>query len=304
LLTGLSVTHVYRLVIHARGWKKLSIGALSWRILLASMICGFFITFLNFMFTDIRDGLVPFIDRLNPTKFLENFLSLSFLCILWSFIYFAIAQFENYKKEEISNLQLRAAKTEIELNSFRSQMNPHFMFNCMNSIRALVDENPDKAKNAITLLSGILRNNLMLGKRNTVQVKDELDLVEKYLTLEKIRFEERLRIRIDVTPVAMSFDVPPFMIQTLVENAIKHGISRIMEGGSVEVTIVPVDEYRYRISIANSGTWNNEGPETGVGLQNTIKRLDLLYHGQAAMQIHKGENTVTTEITLPQKLSV
>ncbi len=302
LLTGLAVTHLYRAVIHALGWKQLSIGALSWRIFLASVCCGFLITLLNFLFTDIRDGLMPFTERFDPGQFIESFLALTFLSVLWSFIYFAIAQFENYKKEEIANLQLRAAKTEIELNSFRAQMNPHFMFNCMNSIRALVDEDPGKAKNAITVLSGILRNNLILGKRNTVPLKEELDLVEKYLTLEKIRFEERLSITYEVAPEALSFDVPPYMLQTLVENAVKHGISRVLAGGEVAVRVKTLPDQRYLISISNTGKWGTTPSETGVGLQNTLKRLDLLYGRQASTEIRKQEDAVTIEIILPQKL--
>src|SRR5690606_38237133 len=125
----------------------------------------------------------------------------------------------------------QAVKNEIELNRLISQLNPHFVFNSMNSIRALIDEDPKLAKQAVTELSNVLRNFLLMGKKTMVAFSEELKMVKDYLSLEKIRFEEKLQIIIKVDDDCMNFLVPPLMIQTLVENGIKHGTSKLPEGG-------------------------------------------------------------------------
>ena len=119
---------------------------------------------------------------------------------------------------------------EIELNNLKSQLNPHFIFNALNSIRALVDENPSKSKQAINQLSNILRNSLASDKKGLTKFEDELKIVKDYLGLESIRFEERLKTEFDIHPDSQKFLVPPLMIQTLVENGIKHGISKLTAG--------------------------------------------------------------------------
>jgi LytS/YehU family sensor histidine kinase len=216
---------------------------------------------------------------------------------LWGIIYFAVKFFQNFKQSEIRNLELRAAKTEIELNSFKAQMNPHFMFNSLNSIRALIDENPKKAKEAITLLSGILRNTLMLGKKQLVPFNEELDLVKKYLSIEKIRFEERLLIEYSIDDKSSSRTIPPFMMQTIVENGIKHGISRLKDGGYIKIK-AQVDSSFFTISIVNSGKFGSEN-DTGIGLSNTRKRLELIYNGRASFEIEGNNGDVTATLKLP-----
>ena len=114
-------------------------------------------------------------------------------------------------------------------NLLKSQLNPHFIFNALNSIRALVDENPGKSKNAITQLSNILRNSLQIDKNRLTSFTDEMKTVQDYLELESIRFEERLEVDIKLHPNSDQFQIPPLMIQTLVENSIKHGISNLKE---------------------------------------------------------------------------
>ena len=116
-----------------------------------------------------------------------------------------------------------ASMVQIELNHLKSQLNPHFIFNALNSIRALVDENPGKSKQAINQLANILRNSLASDKKGLTKFEDELKIVKDYLGLEHIRFEERLRAEFDIHPDSHLFHVPPLMIQTLVENGIKHG---------------------------------------------------------------------------------
>jgi two-component system, LytTR family, sensor kinase len=299
LVMGIITTHTFRTLVHKWNWQRYSIIALVPRILISAVVMSLFFTLVNTVLTDIMNKELGVLASVLDKRFLLNALNFSALFLLWNILYFAIKTFENWKREEISNLELRAAKTEIELNSFRSQMNPHFMFNSLNSIRALVDENPDKAKQAITMLSGMMRNNLMLGRKQTVYLKDELDLVEKYLQLEKIRFEERLMIEMDIAPESLSCEVPPFMIQTQVENSIKHGISKITEGGFVHVRS-SLENGQLHIVVANSGQMNSTRESDGIGIANTRKRLELLYKGKGQFTIENGKDQVVASLIIPQ----
>jgi two-component system LytT family sensor kinase len=217
---------------------------------------------------------------------------------LWTLIYFIFHYFQQYRQ----SLKYEALITETELNQLKSQLNPHFIFNALNGIRALVDENPVKSKSAITRLSNILRNSLLLDKKKLISLEEELDIVKDYLELESIRYEERLRIVYDIDPKTLAIQVPPMMVQTLVENGIKHGIANLKEGGELKVSTEKIQE-RLSIFIRNSGQYVvNSKKEVGYGLLNTQKRLEILYGPESSLII-KNENkeTVLTEIQIPSR---
>ena len=196
---------------------------------------------------------------------------------------------------------MQASLKEAELNKLKSQLNPHFMFNAMNSIRALVDENPQKAKQAVTQLSNILRQTLTLEKNKLISFDDELTLVKDYLALEKIRFEERLHYSLDIDEASSRYKLPPMLLQTLVENAIKHGISKLTKGGMVSITTKYQSETnKLKIEIANSGIYKpDENPQSGYGIQNTKDRLTYVFADGASFFIVNENDVVKTEIVIP-----
>jgi LytS/YehU family sensor histidine kinase len=222
---------------------------------------------------------------------------------LWSVLYFTFHYFDQYNKA----LKYEASMVQIELNNLKSQLDPHFMFNALNSIRALVDENPAKCKQAITQLSTILRSSLATEKKGLTKFDEELKIVKDYLGLESIRFEERLKTEFDIHPESQDFFVPPLMIQTLVENGIKHGISRLTAGGIIQVKTM-VDKGRLKVMIRNSGHLVNgvkKNKTGGIGLRNTVQRLKLLYGDEASFRIvNENDNFVLTEIVIPQNKKV
>ena len=187
---------------------------------------------------------------------------------------------------------------EAEAKVLRSQLNPHFTFNALNSIRALVFEDPAKAQISITQLSNILRNSLLADRRKTVDLQEELKTVEDYLELEKVRYEDRLKYTIKSNPQAVYWQVPPMMLQTLVENGIKHGVSKEMHGGFLDVTSDIEDDILI-IKIRNTG--NLEGTDSGgVGLKNTAERLSILYGKGASFKIfQETEGVVCSEVRIP-----
>jgi len=173
----------------------------------------------------------------------------------------------------------------------------------MNIIRALVDEDPAKAKRSITQLSNILRKTLQMGKHKTVRFDEEMKVVMDYIELEKARFEERLQCESKIDPKSGSFQVPVLMVQTLVENGIKHGISQLPEGGLLTIsTRLEGDELH--ILITNSGQLKSlKSKDSGFGLVNTRQRLQLLYGDAAKLELYNRDSeTVTTEVTIPKSL--
>ena len=158
--------------------------------------------------------------------FFNNFAPAVPLLFMWNSVYFMYHYVRKSRRQQMETLQLAALVKALELKTIKSHINPHFIFNSLNSIRALVDENPKRARRAITELSNILRSSMQAEKSETVPLEKELDIVKDYLALEQMRFEERLKIEYDIDEDTLQQPVPPMMLQTLVENAIKHGISK------------------------------------------------------------------------------
>jgi len=174
------------------------------------------------------------------------------------------------------------------------------MFNSMNSIRALIDEDPARAKSAITKLSNLLRSTLLAGKKDLLPFDEELEIVRDYLDLEKIRFEERLDYDIEIEPDLQKRPFPPLLLQTLVENAVKHGISNLSAGGEVKILAHASDE-KMIITVTNSGSYRQGGKRksTGIGLENSRKRLSIMYSGRAKLKIGNESGIVKAQIELP-----
>lgn len=287
----------------ADGWLRLRLLRLAPRVLIGSFVTGVVYTLvlasiLDIFFSDERTAKIlaePY-DQVFPL-----FISYMLISMLWSAAYLVYNYVRNYERQEIKNLKLEASKNEMELNNLRSQLNPHFMFNAMNSIRALINEDPELAKTAVTRFSNILRSTLVAGKKQVVSLREELAIVKDHVALEKIRYEERLNVYYDIDDDTMSIKVPPLIVQTLVENAIKHGISKIPDGGDLKLEIQR-EKGGVEIVIENSGQFRLNGHrDTGIGLENTRKRLDILYKDKASLRIkNKDEQTVRSVLFIPE----
>jgi two-component system, LytTR family, sensor kinase len=298
-VTGVAVSHLFRAIILWRNWLRLKFYNAVFRLFLMSVLMGLLSAVIHavvsdLFFAEIRPILTwPFGELMQVT------LAYAPEMLIWSLIYFAWNYLSNYEREEIKNLRLQASNNEIELNNLKSQLNPHFMFNAMNSIRALIDENPELAKKSVTQLSNILRNTLIVGRHRFIPFEDELRVVQNYLELEGIRYEERLRVNYEIDPAVLSEPIPPLMLQTLVENAIKHGISKLIGGGEIKITAKKLTD-GYFLEIRNTGQLNDvEVPISGIGISNTRKRLKLLYKENADFKIYKENQEVIAEIVFP-----
>ncbi len=225
----------------------------------------------------------------------------SILIALWLSIYLMWHYINKNRKDQLDKLRLEATVKSLELKTIKSHINPHFIFNAHNSIRALVDENPERARQAITQLSNILRSSMQVEKMETVPLKQELDIVEDYLALEHMRFEERLQMELKIDENTLTRPIPPMMLQTLVENAIKHGISKQLAGGKITI-ISQFKNGQHEIIVQNTGSLNGSNGTNleGFGIISTQQRLNLLYQGQARFDISdNGAGMVESKITMP-----
>lgn len=294
---GIGLTHLYRqFLLHYNILEKKFPVQLAF-ILGFSVLMG-----LTFFFHTtgllILYGVI--ITDLSPFYMFQITSNYTLVFALWSAIYFGFKYFENYKKVEIDSLRYAAANKESELSSLKAQLNPHFMFNSMNSIRALIDEDPGKAKNAVTQLSGILRNTLLLNKSKVIPLSEELELVKEYLNMEQIRYEERLSYEFKIENEVLKCPIPPFIIQSQVENAIKHGISKLPGNGRIIVEAFKLGEF-LKIKVSNTGKISTEKPLTGVGFKNSIQRLQLLFGIEGQIFISELNNLVVVDINIPLK---
>lgn len=286
-------THIMRLYMLRNNWLDKKLAQLLPRLIIISIICSAFIECCLLVSEYFLSD--NFYNDLKPAQVIINILALTLLIISWNGIYFTYHFFQKSRVKELENVTLEASKNEIELKNLRSQLNPHFLFNSLNSIRALVDIEPQNAKNAITTLSNLLRKSLVSGKENLIPVSEEVEIVKSYLDLEKIRFEERLTIDWQLDERCNSFLLPPFIIQTLVENAIKHGISQQINGGFIRISIQKKNG-KLLITVENTGQLNNS-VDSGIGIANTERRLAIQFKDKAAFSLQQLETTVVATLT-------
>jgi len=221
------------------------------------------------------------------------------LIAIWMLIYIVYHYVEKNRNDQLDRLKLETTVKELELKTIKSHINPHFIFNSLNSIRALVDENPKRARRAITELSNILRSSMQAEKSETVTLERELDIVKDYLALEQMRFEERLKIEFEIDEDTLQLPVPPMMLQTLVENAIKHGISKQIKGGVVRV-VAAFENNNLELLVQNTGQLSEAPNGEGFGIKSTEDRLNLMYQGKAVFDIRNlGAAMVESKVSIP-----
>lgn len=223
------------------------------------------------------------------------FITFNWLVFIYIYIIYRINQQELKQK-----LTIEKNLKEANLNTLKGQINPHFIFNSLNNIRGLVQEDPGKSKEMITRLSELLRSSLLSGKTNTVSLEQELETVENFLEISKIQYEERLRYFIDISPETHSIQVPPMILQMLVENAVKHGISELKDGGEIHIKTFIKDD-NFHLFVKNSGTLAQNENTTKIGLKNIEERLNLLYDNNASFTLSEENEEVLAEIIIQKQ---
>lgn len=299
-IIGIAITHLMRLFIQRMGFLKLRIDSQIIYIFLTTIAFSFFFAFTSIF---VEDRLNFSTEQFRQYSTINKTLRASFgsflFLLIWNLIYFTYHYVIKSRQEQLDKIRLQSLVKELELKTIKSHINPHFIFNALNSIRALVDENPERARQAITELSNILRSSMQAEKLETAPLRRELDIVKDYLALEHIRFEDRLQVEFSIDEDTLDQPVPPMMLQTLVENAIKHGISKDINGGVVKIYSI-FKGNNHELVVKNSGQIEGVINEDGFGINSTKNRLHFLYHGKATFEIKNIDgNMVESKVIMP-----
>ncbi len=297
LFLGIVISHFMREIITRHGTLQKSLNKQVFYFFIITFILAIVASYLNVEavigFNLLRADEQELLARPSVSYLVNKLLlvlssafSYFVLFFIWSLIYFMYHYVTKSRKQQLDTLRLESLVKELELQTIKAHINPHFIFNSLNSIRALVDENPQRARKAVTELSNILRSSMQSEKKETVPFGNELHIVKDYLALENMRFEDRLKIEYDIDDDTLDQPVPPMMLQTLVENAIKHGISKNIKGGMVKVSSEFKDGY-HELLVQNTGQFTGKVNEDGFGISSTNNRLSLLYGDKARFEIRQ-----------------
>lgn len=237
------------------------------------------------------------------TELIIVFVAGTIAYLLSAVIHYLFLAFESAHEHERRILETQVTAREAELKALRAQLNPHFLFNSLNSINALIGANPEAARRMTEGLGDFLRRSLSLGGRETVTLAEELALVDRYLAIEQVRFGERLGIERRIEPAAAECLVPPLLLQPLVENAIKHGVADRIDGGTILIEARLADG---RLVVQVENAFDPDAPPrrgAGVGLENTRRRVEALDPRDARLDVLRGEGRFVVRLHVPARMS-
>jgi len=224
------------------------------------------------------------------------------LYLLTVALYYILLSNQAASDAEKREVEARVLARESELKALKTQVNPHFIFNCLNSISALTSSDPARAREMCVLLGEFLRKTLGLGEKAMIPLREELSLLQSYLAVEQIRFASRLKVEENTAPEALDSLLPPLLLQPLVENAVRHGVAQMTEGGLVRIEIRQPEPENLEIAIENS--FDPDAPRrkgAGIGLRNVRQRLDASYGSRAKFDVRTNHNRFVVSLSLPSE---
>jgi LytS/YehU family sensor histidine kinase len=304
ITTGILTTSLLRVYLR----KRITFDRFRWKEALwiagAITVGSFLYGFLNFIAGFFYAKWVP-VDNQVVKAFLENYNSFwliiinsYFLITGWVLLYLSIKLLLKLNRDRLERLELNASLKQAQLNTLKGQINPHFMFNSLNNIRGLMLEDVERSREMLTKLSEMLRYSLTQNDTNAIALCDEIEMVEHYVDLSRIQLEDRLRFTREIDPRTLEVRIPPMVVQLLVENAVKHGISNRIGGGEIRLKTELLNG-ELLIEVANTGTFQVGGDSTQVGLNNIRQRLKLLYGPGAFFRLYQNGAEVVAEIKIP-----
>ncbi|WP_444943915.1 sensor histidine kinase [Microbulbifer sp. ZKSA006] len=296
---------IYRFNLLDKNWRQ------QWPIFILSsitlaFICAYSSLTLIFSYYNLAGYTAPSSFWNNV---LGNWLLMTILMLSWTLIYITTVNQDRLLKVEQEAVQLNLQLNEAKMAALMGQLNPHFLFNGLNNIRALILEDTTKSRTMLTNLSDLLRYTLMAHKQKTVPLRDELEIVCQYIELLKIQYEDRLTFNLEVDSDLMGERIPPLLIQLLTENAVRHGIEKSRTGGELSVKIDSVEQHIV-ITVTNPGTLDitqdktaniedKKSGNTGLGLANIQKRLTLQYGEKTSFLIKQQGQQVIAQCHIP-----
>lgn len=294
----LLLSHAFRLYIIKQGWITLKVIQLIPRVLLGTLVVALLaqgvIHLIIYYFIPL-DDIAPF----SWSAFFAYVFNVYVVLILWSAIYFFIKFSQKNNQIEIEKLALKSDLQEAELMILKNQINPHFLFNALNNIRSLILSDQDRARQMVTHISELLRYSIQFNASEKVTLAEEINIVEDYLQLESIQFNDRLAYVMNIAEDTKGLSIPPMAIQLLVENAIKHGLSVQKNGGFIRIESSKINN-ELVIKVTNTGQLGQKKGREGIGLKNLLARMNILFGPFAQFRLENSTaETVTATLSIP-----
>ena len=292
--SGLLLSMAWRRVLRRRGWIN---GRFAWQYVLPSLAL---MTLVQCVLAGLGYAVLQPFGPVTSLRWLPSALISWFgIFLVWTVLYSMIQSLRRASRLEAETLRLEVLAKDAELRALQAQVNPHFFFNSLNSVRALIYENQDAAANMVDQLAALMRHALQSGAHDTVPLADEWQAVQAYLAIEAIRFEERLRVTMEIEVGLDTVRIPPMALQTLVENAVKHGVEPSLAGSDIHISATRHDGL-VRIAVSNTGVLRTQSGSTRVGLNNARKRLALALGTRATLALDQHGGCVHAVLQLPQ----
>jgi len=295
-LTGFFLTSIILRPIYKAFESRFSINRLILLVLISAVIFGAAWTAIEGVYvylTSFPFNLNNYLAR-SPRIALDYAMTLT----AWSALYLGVKNWRSWQIERENALESAALAQKAQLEMLRYQLNPHFLFNALNSIRASVNEDGNRARQMITQLSDFLRHSLVGVENKEISLREELEAARNYLAIEKIRFEDRLEIEYQVDEAAEAFRVPCFLLNPLVENAVKHGMSN--QHKTCLRIAASIENHSLQLEVANTGNLRSETKPngTGIGLKNVRERLEKLFPGRSRFELFEQDGWVRARIVI------
>ena len=264
---------------------------------------------LSYYFTDYMEGFVYFVHWKEYMIGLMSWDALRFYdqYIITVGVYYVIRYFQGLQKQEQEKSQLQLKNKEMQISLLKSQINPHFLFNTLNSISTLMHSSKEQARKLITQLSDIFRYALDSHSGERVKLIHEIDFIENYIRIQQVRFGDRLKFIKDIDPSCFATLIPPMILQPLVENSVKYGISPKDEGGTIYLTVRRSGNIIF-FEVKDDGLGSKakkvmDGSSSGVGMNNTDLRLKSYYGAQSGLRVRSNENGYVVSFYVHDEMS-
>ncbi|HXA48304.1 MAG TPA: histidine kinase [Burkholderiaceae bacterium] len=296
---GIFLSQRWRLTIRRHGWIERTGGLPLMQFAMGILLLAMLQLFLNFLtYYLIRPTTADELSEWAKYDLLWTALAWVSIYLVWTVLYVATVSRRHTRRMEIEKLQLELHVKEAELRALQAQVNPHFFFNSLNSIRALIYEDAQSAADVIDRLASMMRYTLQSGRANTVPLAQEMQAVRDYLSIEKIRFEDRLQVTesIDMQLDHMAF--PPMALQTLVENAVKYGVELSMTPCELRISSQR-DGDQIQLAVSNQGRLQEATGSTKIGVRNASKRMALIFGDGAGVDLFERDGWVTARLNFP-----
>lgn len=281
--------------------EEVSVGRLIvFHLIAASILCGIWVYISYAIYQPFLKDKNNFLSEGVPSKIFAGYI----MYAIYLIFFYAVNYYQSLKEKIKKESEYKALIREAELHALKSQINPHFLFNSLNSISSLTISNPEKAQEMVINLSTFMRYSLMHNEKEMVSFSRELENIKLYLSIEKVRFGKKLNAEFEIDARCMDAEIPNMILQPLFENAIKYGVYETTDQVTIK-TICNCEGNSLKVTIVNdydSTTIKRRGE--GIGLRNIRKRMEIIYNTPDLMKVTDHKTSFEVQLTIPQKQAV